>query len=330
MLISRSDKIYVAGHSGMLGRSLINTLSSRGYSNIITTSRKEDLTSSDIVDNLFSIHKPSVVINAAAKVGGIQANIDKPYDFLSENLQIQNNIISCSLKYGIKRLLLVGSSCIYPKYSIQPIVEESLLSGPLEPTLQYYAIAKIAGIKAIEALRDQYSFDAISLMPSNLYGPGDNYDETNSHVLPSFIRRFHQARISSSPSLSCWGSGNVLREFLYVDDLALACLFALEHWDPSDPLSPKDTNNRPLSYLNVGTGIDITIRDLAMYVSNVVGYRGPITWDTSKPEGVPRKLLDVSRLKSLGWSPQYDLSAGLLHTYSDFCQQLSSHSLREK
>ena len=330
MLINKTDTIYVTGHSGMLGSAILKTLSFHGYSNILTSPRSLDLTVSSSVAEFFSSAKPSIVINTAAKVGGIQANINQPFDYLHENLLIQNNIISNSLLSGVKRLLLIGSSCIYPKYSPQPITEESLLTGPLESTLQYYAIAKIAGIKAIEALRSQYSFDAIALMPSNLYGPGDNYDPTNSHVLPSLIRRFHIAHDSNTSSVSCWGSGNVFREFLFVDDLATACLFALENWDPNDPLSPKTADNQPLSYLNVGPGKDHTISEIANIVSSIIGYRGSITWDTNRPEGVSRKLLDVSRFKSLGWSPQFNLSSGISLTYSDYLDKFSSNSLREK
>jgi GDP-L-fucose synthase len=245
-------------------------------------------------------------------VGGILANDTYPADFLLENLKIQNNIIESAWRHGVRRLLFLGSSCIYPKLAPQPIREESLLTGALEPTNEWYAIAKITGIKLCQALRRQYGFDAISLMPTNLYGPGDNYHPTNSHVLPALIRRFQEARESQAPLVRCWGSGSPRREFLHVDDLADAALFCLERWQPG----PDDCQ-----FVNVGTGTDITIRDLATLVAECVGYAGRIEWDTSKPDGTPRKLLDVSRLASLGWTAQIRLEDGLKSTVSEFLER---------
>jgi GDP-L-fucose synthase len=268
-----------------------------------------------------------VVVVAAAKVGGIHANATYPADFLLDNLNIQNHVIEAAWRSGVRRLLFLGSSCIYPKFAAQPIVEEALLTGALEPTNQWYAIAKIAGLKLCEALRQQHGFDAISLMPTNLYGPGDNYHPTGSHVLPALIRRFHEARDAGAPTVTCWGTGTPMREFLHVDDLAEAAVFALEHWDPSAPgaprgLGPAGEDLGPLNHLNVGTGVDVTIREAAETVARVVGYSGTIVWDSSQPDGTPRKLLDVSRLGALGWRARIGLAEGLASTYADFAGQL--------
>jgi len=260
-----------------------------------------------------------VVVLAAAKVGGIQANNSYPADFLLENLKIQTHVIETAWRSGVRRLLFLGSSCIYPKFAEQPIKEEALLLGPLEPTNQWYAIAKITGIKLCEALRKQHGFDAISLMPTNLYGPGDNYHRENSHVLPALICRFNEAAEAHAPSVTCWGTGTPLREFLHVDDLAEACVFALERWQPgaSDP-----------PFLNVGTGVDLTIRALAEVVAEATGYRGAILWDTSKPDGTPRKQLDISRLAALGWRARIPLAQGLANTMAEFREQLSQQLVR--
>ena len=253
--------------------------------------------------------RPDVVVLAAAKVGGIHFNNTYPADFLLDNLKIQTHVIESAWRSGVRRLLFLGSSCIYPRLAPQPIQEEALLTGPLEPTNEWYAIAKIAGIKLCQALRLQHGFDAISLMPTNLYGPGDNYHPTNSHVLPALIRRFHEAAQAKAPSVTCWGTGSPLREFLHVDDLGEACVFVLEQWQPS----PEE-----LQHLNVGTGVDLTIRELAEQVATATGYQGEIHWDASKPDGTPKKQLDVSRLAALGWRARIPLAEGLASTVADY------------
>jgi GDP-L-fucose synthase len=261
-------------------------------------------------------------------VGGIHANNSYPADFLLANLKIQNNVIESAWRSGVRRLLFLGSSCIYPKFADQPIREEALLTGALEPTNEWYAIAKITGIKLGQALRKQHGFDAISLMPTNLYGPGDNYHPTNSHVLPALIRRFHEATERGDASVTCWGSGSPLREFLHVDDLGEACVFALEHWDPAAPEAPKDEAGEPLPFLNVGTGVDLTIRALAEAVAQATGFQGEIVWDSSKPDGTPKKQLDVSRLAQLGWRARIPLAEGLTSTVALFRQQLQDNLVR--
>ena len=314
-LISPADRIYVAGHRGMAGSAICRALVAKCYGEagggaLLTAARSElDLLDPLAVAAWFAANKPDVVILAAAKVGGIHANATYPADFLLENLKIQNHLIDTAWRSGVRRLLFLGSSCIYPKLAEQPIREEALLTGPLEPTNEWYAIAKITGIKLCAALRKQHGFDAISLMPTNLYGPGDNYHPTNSHVLPALIRRFHEAAQTNAPSVTCWGSGTPLREFLHVDDLGEACVFALEHWQPG----PEE-----LQFLNVGTGVDLTIRELAEAVAAATGYRGEIRWDTSKPDGTPKKQLDVGRLAELGWQAQIPLAEGLASTVADF------------
>ena len=309
-LITPADRIFVAGHRGMAGSAICRALQRAGYSNLLTASRTElDLEDGPAVERWFAEHKPTVVLLAAAKVGGIHANSIYPADFLLDNLKIQTNVIETAWRSGVRRLLFLGSSCIYPKFAEQPIREEALLTGPLEPTNEWYAIAKITGIKLCEALRKQHGFDAISLMPTNLYGPGDNYHPENSHVLPALIRRFHEAAQANAQSVTCWGSGTPLREFLHVDDLGEACVFALEHWRPG----PEE-----LQFLNVGTGVDLTIRELAEAVAAATGYRGEIRWDTSKPDGTPKKQLDVGRLAELGWQARIPLAEGLASTVADF------------
>jgi GDP-L-fucose synthase len=284
-----------------------------GYGNLLTATRAQlDLEDGSAVQRWFSQQGPDVVVLAAAKVGGIQANNSYPADFLLDNLKIQTNVIETAWRTGVRRLLFLGSSCIYPKFAAQPIREEALLTGALEPTNEWYAIAKITGIKLCEALRRQHGFDAISLMPTNLYGPGDNYHPHNSHVLPALIRRFHEAAQAQAASVTCWGTGTPLREFLHVDDLGEACVFALEHWQPS----PEE-----LQFLNVGTGVDLTIRELAEAVAAATGYRGEILWDTSKPDGTPKKQLDVSRLAALGWRARIQLADGLASTVAEFAAQ---------
>ena len=314
-LISPADRIYVAGHRGMAGSAICRALVAKCYGEagggaLLTAARSElDLLDPVAVAAWFAANKPDVVILAAAKVGGIHANATYPADFLLENLKIQNHLIDTAWRSGVRRLLFLGSSCIYPKLAEQPIREEALLTGPLEPTNEWYAIAKITGIKLCAALRKQHGFDAISLMPTNLYGPGDNYHPTNSHVLPALVRRFHEAAKANAPRVTCWGTGTPLREFLHVDDLGEACVFALERWQPG----PEE-----LQFLNVGTGVDLTIRELAEAVAAATGYRGEIRWDTSKPDGTPKKQLDVGRLAELGWQAQIPLAEGLASTVADF------------
>lgn len=319
-LITPADRIFVAGHRGMAGSAICRALERSGYNQLLTASRSElDLLDGPAVEAWFAVHQPTVVVLAAAKVGGIQANSTDPAGFLLENLKIQNHVIETAWRSGVRRLLFLGSSCIYPKFSEQPIKEEALLTGVLEPTNEWYAIAKIAGIKLCEALRQQHGFDAISLMPTNLYGPGDNYHPNNSHVLPAMIRRFNEAVEANAPNVTCWGSGKPLREFLHVDDLGEACVFSLENWGPM----PCE-----LSYLNVGTGIDLSIRELAEAVATVMGYKGSIHWDTTKPDGTPKKQLDVSRMVELGWRSRIPLSEGLKATIQLFREELAQKSLR--
>jgi GDP-L-fucose synthase len=319
-LLTPADRIFVAGHRGMAGSAICRALQRTGYNNLLTASRTElDLENGPAVQRWFAEHKPTVVVLAAAKVGGIQANNSYPADFLLDNLKIQTNVIETAWRSGVRRLLFLGSSCIYPKFAEQPIREEALLTGPLEPTNAWYAIAKITGIKLCEALRQQHGFDAISLMPTNLYGPGDNYHPTNSHVLPALIRRFHEAAQANASTVTCWGTGTPLREFLHVDDLGEACVFALEHWQPG----PDE-----LQFLNVGTGVDLSIRELAEQVADATGFRGEITWDTSKPDGTPKKQLDVSRLANLGWRARIPLAEKLVSTVAAFRVQLSENLVR--
>ena len=339
-LIHPSDRIYVAGHRGMAGAAIVRRLQAGGYGAgttsvttactaagntrgtradpspdsgggaLLTASHQElELTDPVATADWFAAHRPDVVVLAAARVGGILANATYPADFLLDNLKIQQNVIENAWRHGCRRLLFLGSSCIYPKYAEQPIREEALLTGSLEPTNEWYAIAKITGIQLCRALRLQHGFDAISLMPTNLYGPGDNYHPTNSHVLPALIRRFQEARVSGAPEVVCWGSGTPRREFLHVDDLADAAVFCLENWQPA-----KDE----LQHLNVGTGSDLTIRELAELVAEAVAYQGVSRWDASKPDGTPRKLLDVSRLAQLGWQARIPLEQGLASTVADY------------
>ena len=319
-LISSGDRIFVAGHRGMAGSAICRALKGAGYTQLLTADRAElDLLDAAAVQRWFAEHKPTVVVLAAAKVGGIHANNSYPADFLLENLKIEINVIETAWRSAVRRLLFLGSSCIYPKFAEQPIREEALLTGALEPTNECYALAKIGGIKLCEALRKQHGFDAISLMPTNLYGPGDNYHLTNSHVLPALIRRFHEAAERGDSSVMCWGTGSPLREFLHVDDLGEACVFALERWQPG----PDE-----LQFLNVGTGVDLRIRELAEAVAVATGFKGEIVWDTSKPDGTPKKQLDVSRLGALGWRARISLDEGLRSTVALFRQQLQDNVVR--
>ena len=325
-----SDKIFLAGSSGMVGNAVKKSLEKSGYGmkihngQILFPSKKElNLLEENSVNNWFKENKPEVVILAAAKVGGIYANSHYPADFLLENLKIQTNVIQSAWKHNARRLIFLGSSCIYPKFAEQPIKEEYLLNSILEETNQNYAIAKIAGLKLCESLRSQYGFDAITLMPTNLYGPHDNYHPDNSHVIAALIRKFVIAKKENLSKVICWGTGSALREFMHVEDLADAIIFCLENWDPTTINSPKDDSGNPLNHLNVGTGIDISIKDLSYKISKIVGFKGEINWDKSKPDGTPRKLLDVSRIKKLGWTPKIDLDTGIKLTL----QQLDFTSL---
>lgn len=301
-----SARIYVAGHRGLAGGAIYRKLQATGYTHLITRGHGElNLCDPVAVDTFFRQEQPDYVFLAAAKVGGIYANDTYPVDFLRDNLQIQTNVIDAAYRHGVQKLLFLGSSCIYPKFAEQPIREDSLLTGPLEPTNEWYAIAKIAGIKLCQAFHKQYGFNAISLMPTNLYGPGDNFHPQNSHVLPALLRRFHEAKERGDRQVVVWGTGSPRREFLHVDDLADAALYLMQHYDQPE-------------IVNVGVGEDVSIRDLAELICEVVGYDGELTWDTSKPDGTPRKLLDVSRLHSLGWKAQIPLRQGIELTYSWF------------
>lgn len=306
MKLDRDSVVYIAGHRGLVGGAIWREFESQGFTNLIgRTSTELDLTHREDVFNFMNDTRPDVIIDAAARVGGILANNTYPADFLSENLQIQVNLMDAANHVGVERLLFLGSSCIYPKFAEQPIKESSLLTGALEPTNDAYAIAKIAGIMQVQATRRQFGHPWISAMPTNLYGPGDNFHPQNSHVLPALIQRFHEAKVHNAPTVTLWGSGTPRREFLFVEDLARACLFLLENYD-----SPET--------INVGVGEDIPIRELADVIATVVGYEGKIELDVTKPDGTPRKLLDVSRLTDLGWSPQVNLVDGISRTYSWF------------
>ncbi len=317
--MNKDAAIYVAGHRGLVGSSILRALKKASYKNIITRRHGDlDLTDQSAVNNFFQDKRPEYVFLAAARVGGILANHTYPADFIYDNLAIETNVIRAALESGVKRLLFLGSSCIYPKFAEQPIKEEALLSGPLEPTNEPYAIAKIAGIKLCESFNRQYGTDFRSVMPTNLYGPGDNFHPTNSHVIPGLIRRFHEAKKEKNHEVVVWGTGKARREFLYVDDLADACLFVMN-------LDKKLYNEaiRPTcSHINVGTGEDITIRELAEMIAETVSFRGRIIFDTQKPDGTPRKLLDVSKIKKLGWRPLVSLREGLKITYAWYLQYI--------
>lgn len=302
-MINLQDSIFVAGHKGMVGSAVIRELKKRGYKNIITKNRNElDLINQSEVFSFFRTHKPKIVIDAAAKVGGILANHENPYDFLLINTQIQNNLIQSSLDFGTETFVFLGSSCIYPKFAKQPIKEEYLLSDQLEPTNQWYALAKIQGVKLCEAINKQFGKNYYSLMPTNLYGPNDNFDLHTSHVIPALIRKFHEAKVKKSGKVVLWGTGKPFREFLHVDDLARAIIFSLEN---------KVNHN----LLNVGSSEEITIKNLALLISEITEFDGEIIWDDNKPDGTPRKLMDSSKLFSLGWEPKIDLKSGLQATY---------------
>jgi GDP-L-fucose synthase len=314
-MIKFSSKIYVAGHNGMVGSACVRLLKKSGYKNIIVKSSSElDLRNQFDVNEFISIEKPVAVINAAAKVGGIVANSSFPYEFIMENMLIQNNLIDSCFKNNIDKFIYLGSSCIYPKYSKQPIKEEYLLTGELEKTNQWYAIAKISGLKAVEALRNQYNKDYFSLMPTNLFGINDNYSKNNSHVIPGLIRRFHEAKINQSDFVEVWGTGKPLREFLFVDDLAHACKLILE----ANTLSKEWPFDKNLSFFNVGSGYEISILELAEKIKKTVGFNGKIIFDKSKPDGTPRKLIDSSKINKIGWNSVYTFDEALKITYASF------------
>ena len=308
--MNKKEKIYIAGHKGMVGSAVWRALEKRGYTNLVgVSSKKLNLRNQQAVLDFYKEEKPSVVIDAAAKVGGILANKDYPYDFLMQNMQIQNNLIDGALDSGIEKFIFLGSSCIYPKFAPQPLKEEYLLTDPLESTNEWYAIAKISGVKACQAIRNQYGKDFVSLMPTNLYGYFDNFDLQSSHVLPAMLRKFHEAKINGNTPVKLWGSGTPMREFLFVDDMAEAVVFALE-------------NKLPEYLYNIGSGKDISIKQLAETIQNVVGHKGDIIWDNSKPDGTPRKLLDVSKMKALGWHYSTNLKEGVEKTYQWFQENI--------
>ena len=311
LVVQKTDKIFVAGHRGLVGSALVRNLKQEGFADLLTRDRSElDLRDQTAVDRFFATQKPALVILAAARVGGIKVNADQPVEFLLENLQIQNNVIQSAYRIGVRKFLFLGSSCIYPKYAAQPISEDALLTGPLEATNQAYAIAKIAGIKLCQAYASEYNANFISAMPTNLYGPGDNFDLESSHVLPALLRKAHEAKIRQDAELTVWGSGSAKREFLHVDDLAAACLFLLDKYDRSE-------------IINVGCGEDISIRELAGMICDVVGFRGRLVWDTTKPDGTPRKLLDVSKIQALGWRHTIGLREGISRTYDWFLEHVA-------
>ncbi|MDN3619144.1 GDP-L-fucose synthase [Polaribacter undariae] len=310
--MKKDTKIYIAGHRGMVGSAVWRALEKKGYTNLIGKSSAElDLKNQEAVLDFYRKEKPEVVIDAAAKVGGILANNNFPYQFLMENMQIQNNLIDSALKSGIEKFIFLGSSCIYPKFAPQPLKEEYLLTDSLEPTNEWYAIAKITGVKACEAIRKQFQKDYVSLMPTNLYGTHDNFDLKSSHVLPAMIRKFHEAKMNNNSDVTLWGSGTPMREFLFVDDMAEAVVYALE-------------NELPEYLYNIGTGEDLTIKELAETIQKVVGHEGTIVWDADKPDGTPRKLMDISKMHNLGWRHQVDLKQGIEKTYAWFLENIEN------
>jgi GDP-L-fucose synthase len=305
-MIKKSDKIYIAGHRGMVGSACWRALEAEGYTNLVgETSKELDLRDQQAVEEFIRTEKPVAIIDAAAKVGGILANDTYPYEFLMDNMLIQNNLIRSAHENDVPKFIFLGSSCIYPKFATQPLKEEYLLTDSLEPTNEWYAIAKISGVKLIEALRKEYGRDYVSLMPTNLYGPNDNFDLNSSHVLPAMIRKFHEAKLNGNSPVELWGTGSPMREFLHVDDLGQAVLFAVE-------------NKLEEHLYNVGTGVDLTIRELANTIQNIVGHKGEVIWDTSKPDGTPRKLMDINKLSIRGWKASTGLNLGVQQVYSWF------------
>lgn len=307
--MNKQDKIFVAGHRGLVGSAIVRNLQQKGYTNIITRTHNQlDLLNQEKVKEFFETEKPDIVVLAAAKVGGIHANETYPAEFAYENMQIQCNVIKFAHDAKVKKLLFLGSTCIYPKMATQPIKEDSLLTGLLEPTNEGYAIAKISGLLMCRYYKKEYGDDFISCMPTNLYGPNDNYDLNNSHVLPALIRKFHEAKVSASPTVELWGTGSVLREFLHVDDMADACVFLLENYSGEE-------------HVNIGTGLEITIKQLAETVGRIIGYEGKIVWNHNMPDGTPRKLTDVTKLHSLGWTHRIELEDGIRMTYQDYLKE---------
>ncbi|WP_309386751.1 GDP-L-fucose synthase family protein [Cerasicoccus frondis] len=314
--MNSDSKIYVAGHRGMVGAGVVRALQAKGYQNIITRTRSElDLTNQAAVNEFFATEKPDVIVIAAAKVGGIHANNTYPAEFIYDNLALEQNLIHGAYQHGVGRVLFLGSSCIYPKLAEQPMREDALLTGPLEPTNEAYAIAKIAGLKLCEFYRRQYGVTYHSAMPTNLYGQRDNYHGENSHVLPALLRRFHEAKQSGAESITLWGTGSPMREFLHVDDLSSALVYLLELEEPPD-------------LVNVGYGSDVTIKELSEIVCETVGFEGEMVWDTNRPDGTPRKLMDSSIMRSLGWEPKIDLRTGVKLTYQSFLDEMADGSLR--
>lgn len=313
--LNKDAKIYIAGHKGLVGSALVKVLKDAGFTNVIGRSHSEmDLTNQDAVIEYFEKEKPEYVFLAAAKVGGIHANNTYPAEFIFSNLQIQNNIIDAAYRFGTKKLCFLGSSCIYPKFAKQPMDEGQLLDGKLEPTNEPYSVAKIAGIVMCQSYNRQYGTNFISVMPTNLYGPGDNYHPENSHVLPALIRRIHEAKVQKSAEVVIWGTGKPLREFLYSEDMARACLFLMQNYDVSS--DPKGGE-----HVNIGSGIEVSIRELAETIQEVIGYAGKLNFDLTKPDGTPRKLLDVSKLHRMGWKHEIELKEGIKRAYDDFVKQ---------
>lgn len=311
--MKKNTKIYIAGHNGMVGSAIWRTLAAKGYTNLTgASSATLDLKNQQAVKDYVAVEKPEIIIDAAAKVGGILANNDFPYQFLMENMQIQNNLIDTALQSGVEKFIFLGSSCIYPKLAPQPLKEDYLLTDSLEPTNEWYAMAKITGVKACQAIRNQFNKDYVSLMPTNLYGSHDNFDLTSSHVLPAMMRKFHEAKENNDAPVILWGSGTPMREFLYVDDMSEAVVFALE-------------NKLPEYLYNVGTGEDLTIKQLAETIQKIVGHQGEIIWDSSKPDGTPRKLMDVTKMHELGWKHKVKLEEGIQKTYHWFLQNENSY-----
>lgn len=322
--MSKDSKVYIAGHLGLVGSGIWRAFERHGYGNLIGRSIDElDLISQQAVEEFFAAEKPEIIVLVAAKVGGIQANNIYRGQFIYENMMIEMNVIHAAKQHGVKKLLFLGSSCIYPKLAPQPLKEEHLLTGPLEPTNEPYAIAKIAGIRLCDAYNRQYETNFISAMPTNMYGPGDNYHPENSHVLPALIRRFHEAKRNGLDKVVCWGTGSPLREFLYSDDLAEACVFLVENASYED-MAFTDESGTVQSHINVGSGKEVTIKELAETIKEVIGFEGSIEWDSSKPDGTPRKLMDSSRLRALGWTPQVDLTEGIARAYQDFLTRFES------
>ena len=308
-MINKSDKIYIAGHRGMVGSACWRALEAEGYNNLVgKTSKELDLRDQKAVEDFIRTEKPIAIIDAAAKVGGILANDTYPYEFLMDNMLIQNNLIRSAHDNNVPKFIFLGSSCIYPKFAPQPLKEEYLLTDSLEPTNEWYAIAKISGVKLIEALRKEYGRDYVSLMPTNLYGPNDNFDLKSSHVLPAMIRKFHEAKMNGNSPVELWGTGSPRREFLHVDDLAKAVLFGLE-------------NSLNEHLYNVGTGVDLKIKDLALLVQSIVDHNGELVWDTNKPDGTPRKLMDITKIMQTGWKPEVSLDEGIISVYSKYLEE---------